>query len=445
MQIGVNHPRSRRLFRRLCTAGLTAAGPSQALFRHVTREGEELHVAGRSYDLRRPCRILAVGAGKASGRMALALERVLGRRLDGGLVVVKHGQAVPTKRIRLLEAAHPFPDRAGQNASTSLLALVQTLAANDLLLVLLSGGASSLLPAPAPGVTLSDKRRVTEKLLKSGASIQEINAVRKHLSLIKGGRLAAATKARVVSLILSDVIGNDLSSIGSGPTAPDSSSYRDACSILRRYHLWKTIPDGVRQHLQKGRQGRIAETPKHGDAIFRRVQNHIIGDNVATVAAVAQAARDAGLATTVLSTTLIGEARDAARNFVAVAGKIVALKTTRRQPSCVIAGGELTVTVRGEGCGGRAQEFALAAALEIEGLEHVWVAGFGTDGIDGPTDVAGAVADGQTVARARQMGLEPSRALTQNDSYNFFKKLGGHIITGPTGTNVNDLYLLIAL
>ncbi len=433
------------LLHRLCAAGLSAADPSQAVSRCVTRVGDELRVGRRVYDLRRLSRMIAVGAGKASAGMTCALERVLGRRLGGGLVVVKHGQTLPTRRVRLLEAAHPIPDRAGQRASTSLLALARTLTADDLLIVLLSGGASSLLPAPVPGVTLSDKRRVTAQLLKCGAGIQEINAVRKHLSMIKGGRLAAATKARVVSLILSDVIGNDLGSIGSGPTAPDSSRYRDACSILRRYQLWENIPEGVRQHLRKGRQGRIVETPKPGDAIFRRVQNHIIGDNVATVAALAQAARDAGLVTTVLSTTFTGEARDAARKFGAIARKIRARQTTRRRPRCVIAGGELTVTVRGKGRGGRAQEFALAAALEIEGLEHVWIAGFGTDGIDGPTDVAGAVADGQTVMRAKQMGLDPIRALSQNDSYSFFKKLGGHIITGPTGTNVNDLYLLIAL
>ncbi len=433
------------LLRRLCAAGLSAADPSQAVSRYVTRAGDELHVGRRVYDIRRRSRILAVGAGKASASMALALERLLGRRLDGGLVVVKRIQTVPTKRVRLLEAGHPLPDRAGQRAGTGMLALVRTLTADDLLVVLLSGGASSLLPVPVPGVSLSNKRHITALLLKYGASIQEVNQVRTHLSMIKGGRLAAATKARVVSLILSDVIGNDLGSIGSGPTAPDPSTYRDACSILRRYRLWEKVPGAVRLHLQKGRQGRIPETPKPGDAMFRRVRNHIIGDNVAAVTAAAQAAREAGLATTVLSTTFTGEAKEAARTFVAAASEIAALDSTRRRPCCVIAGGELTVTVRGKGRGGRAQEFVLAAAIEIEGLEHVWVAGFGTDGIDGPTDVAGAVADGQTVARARRLGLDPRRALNQNDSYGFFKKLGNHIMTGPTGTNVNDLYILLAL
>lgn len=446
MQIGVTHPRVRTLLRRLYAAGLRAANPSEAISRHVTREGKVLRVGRWRYDLHnKKARILVVGAGKASAGMALALERLLGRWLDGGLVVVKHGQTVPTKRIRLLGAGHPLPDRAGQRASNRILALVDDLTTADLLIVLLSGGASSLLPAPVPGVTLPNKRRITEQLLKCGASIQEANTVRKHLSMIKGGRLAAATKARVVSLILSDVIGNDLGSIGSGPTAPDPGTYRDACSILRLYHLWEKIPDGIRRHLRKGRLGRIPETPKPGDAIFRRVGNHIIGDNVATVTAAADAARKAGLATTVLSTMLTGEAREAARTFVATARGIAELDSTRRCPSCVIAGGELTVTVRGRGRGGRAQEFTLAAALEISGLKNVWIAGFGTDGADGPTDAAGAVGDGQTVERARQLGLDPRRALNQNDSYGFFRKLGNHIVTGPTGTNVNDLYILLAL
>ncbi len=445
MRIGVTHPRARTLLRRLCIAGLRAADPAQAVSRYVRRAGDVLQMGGRSYDLNRFGRIFAVGAGKASAGMALTLERLLGRRLEGGLVVVKYGQAVPTKRIKFCEAGHPVPDQAGQRAGARLLGFVRHLTAEDLLIVLLSGGASSLLPAPVPGVTLSDKRRITQQLLKSGADIQEINTVRKHLSMIKGGRLAAATRARVASLILSDVIGNDLGSIGSGPTAPDPATYREACAILQRYELWDKIPKGAKQHLHKGRQGRIAETPKPGDAIFRRVQNHLIGDNVAAVTAVAQEAREAGLATTVLSTTLTGEAREMARQFAGAIREIVDSKAARRRPCCVIAGGELTVTVRGKGRGGRAQEFALAAALEIAGLENVWVAGFATDGVDGPTDVAGAVVDGGTVARARRLGLDLRHALDQNDSYGIFKKLGNHIVTGPTGTNVNDLYILLAL
>lgn len=445
MHIGVTHARTRTLLSRLCKAGLGAADPAEAVFRDVRRIGSRLYAGKRSYDLHRPVRVLVVGAGKASQKMALALERILGRRLDGGLVVVKHGEARQTKRIDLLEAAHPLPDRAGQRASHRVLALVRTLTKDDLLVVLLSGGASSLLPAPVPGVTLSQKRMITQQLLKCGATIQEINAVRKHLSKIKGGRLAATTKARVVSLILSDVIGNDLGSIGSGPTAPDPTTYQDACAILRRYRLWTTIPEAIRTQLKKGQQGRIADTPKPGDGIFRRVHNHVIGDNRTTLAAVAQAARDAGLSATVLPTPVTGEAREAAKAFVATARKIAEARPDKRRPCCVLAGGEPTVTVRGKGRGGRVQEFVLAAALEIAGLERVRVAGFATDGIDGPTDAAGAVVDGQTVKRAKQVGLDPRRMLSRNDSYGFFKKVGGHIMTGPTGTNVNDLYLHLVL
>jgi len=346
--------------------------------------------------------------------------------------------------IEVLEAGHPLPDRSGQKAAERLLGLVRELAPNDLLFVLLSGGASSLLPMPAAGLTLADKQETTQLLLRSGATIQEINTVRKHLSAIKGGRLAAATPARVVSLILSDVLGDDVGTIGSGPTAPDQTTYEDAWKILRRYRLRAAVPARVRTHLAGGVRGAEEETPKPGSSLFRRVQNHIIGNNGAAVEAVAQAARQSGFRPLVLSTSLTGEAKEAAKVFGAIAREIVASGRPVRRPTCVIAGGELTVTVRGKGQGGRAQEFALAAALEIAGLPRVWIAAFATDGTDGPTDAAGAVVHGQTVARAQRAGLIPSEVLLENNAHPFFKKVGGHIISGPTGTNVNDLYLLIA-
>ncbi|MEW6247199.1 MAG: glycerate kinase [Nitrospirota bacterium] len=445
MRVGVPQPRIRALLRRMCAAALSAVDPAEAVRRHVRRKGATLRVGRRTYDLRRDTRILAVGAGKASARMAWALERILGDRLDTGLVVVKYGLAVPTRKIEVVEAGHPVPDRAGERAASKLRALVGGLASNDLLIVLLSGGASSLLPAPVSGLSLADKQKTSQLLLKSGATIQEINTVRKHLSAIKGGQLAAETQARVVSLILSDVIGDDPASIGSGPTAPDPTTYAEACAILRRYGIWKSVPAPVRRHLVAGTEGRVAETPKPGASIFHRVQNLLIGNNRAAVEAAAAAAKTAGIAPVILTTTLTGEAREAAKVFGAIAREIVADDRPVRRPCCLIAGGELTVTVRGSGQGGRAQEFALAAALEIAGLPKVWVAGFATDGTDGPTEVAGAVADGETARRAARSGLDAARALRDNDAYPFFQKLRSHIVTGPTGTNVNDLYVLVSV
>jgi glycerate-2-kinase len=281
--------------------------------------------------------------------------------------------------------------------------------------------------------------------LRSGATIQEMNAVRKHLSCVKGGQLAAATPARVVSLILSDVIGNDLGTIGSGPTVPDSTTFRDAWDILERYGVSADLPATVRRRMEAGLSRSVAETPKPAASLFRRVHNVLVGDNQAAVDAVAHLAKRQGLHPLVLSTTVRGEAREVAKIFGAIAREIAAQRRPVRRPCCVIAGGETTVTVRGQGTGGRAQEFALAAAAEIEGLPNLWVAGFATDGTDGPKPVAGAVVNGETAAQAQHSKLNLIRALRENDAYPFFKKLNAHIVTGPTGTNVNDLYVLLAL
>jgi hydroxypyruvate reductase len=447
MQIAVKQPRVRALLGRLLETGLQAADPAEALRRCVKRDGHTLLVGRHKYDLRNYKRVLVVGAGKASACMAAALESQLGPRLREGLVIVKYGHAVPTKTITVKEAGHPIPDQAGLRATERLLALVRGLTRNDLLFVLLSGGASSLLPAPVSGVTLEEKRRTTDLLLGSGATIQEINVVRKHLSTVKGGRLVSATKARVISLILSDVLGDDLGSIGSGPTSPDPTTYADACDVLRRYGIWRSVPSSVRTYLSKGQRGGHEETPKPGSSLFRLVQNHIIGNNRAVVEAVGREARNAGFHPLVLTTSLTGEAREAAKTFGAIAREIISSGRPAARPALVIAGGELTVTLDGKsrGLGGRAQEFALAAVREIAGLSRVWIAAFGTDGTDGPTDAAGAVVDGRTVIRAKMAGVNPCEYLARHDSYRLFKKLGGHIVTGPTGTNVNDLYLLLVL
>ena len=445
MYIGVKQPRVRALLERMLGAALAAVDPFEAVRCAVKRKGTALQVGKHRYDLNRYTRIFAIGAGKASARMAVALEQRLGTKLTGGAVIVKYGHGARTTFIGIREAGHPVPDLAGQRAAGQILTLLNQLTADDLVFVLLSGGASSLLPAPAPGITLADKQRATALLLRSGATIHEINAVRKHLSAMKGGRMAAATRARMITLILSDVLGDDLGTIGSGPTAPDETTYVDAIQILCRYGIWKKVSSSIRTHLLKGRRGAYPESPKTGARIFRRVQNQIIGNNQAAVETIFRVAQQSGLHPLILTTSMQGEAREAAKWFGALAREIIATGRPIERPACLIAGGELTVTVRGDGRGGRAQEFSLAAARELAGLPNVWVAGFGTDGTDGPTDAAGAVVDGQTLARAAQLDVDPMNYLERNDAYQFFKTVGGLIHTGPTGTNVNDLYLLIAL
>jgi len=416
-----------------------------ALRRAVRKRGDILTVGSRRYDLRHYDRVVVVGAGKATAPMARAIEGILGSRLHSGLVIVKYGHGVSTKRIVVEEASHPIPDRAGVLAAKRLRSIAASLTDRDLLIVLLSGGASSLMPAPIHGITLADKQRVTRQLLRSGAEISEINSVRKHLSSLKGGRLAESTRATVVTLILSDVLGDDVSAIASGPTAPDPTTYDGAVACLKRYKIWSQVPRTVRDHLERGRRGQIPETPKARSAVFRRVHNEIIGNSRLALGSLMRIARKAGLRTVLLSMTMTGEARIVGAQFGALARKIIDEKRPVAKPCCLMAGGETTVTVMGGGKGGRAQEFAVAAAKVIAGLPNVWVVAVGTDGTDGPTDVAGALVGGRTVAQADRLGIDLDSALSRNDTYPALKRLGSHIITGPTGTNVNDLYLLFVI
>ncbi len=433
------------LVRKLITAGLNAADPYRALLDRVSFNGHTLQVGPQIYDLSLVDRVIAVGAGKASARMGQALESVLGPKLEEGLVIVKTGHTLPTKRMAVLEAGHPIPDRAGLHATQRLLSLVKNLSPRDLLLVLLSGGASSLLPAPVPGVTLTDKQRTTRLLLRSGATINEINIVRKHLSLVKGGGLASSTHAKIVTLILSDVIGDDLGSIGSGPTVGDPSTFADAVGVLKRYRIWRSVPAAVRHYLGSGQKGTVPETLKPGSRRVRSVHHQIIGNNQIMVEAVSHGAEMMGLRTIRFSTAVMGEASLAAKRVTALAKTIAAGHRIMKRPCCVVAGGETTVTVTGKGKGGRAQEFAAAAACEIAGLSSAWVVALGSDGTDGPTDAAGAMVSGETLARAKKLGVDLPSAVNRHDTYPALKALGCHIHTGPTGTNVNDLYLLLLL
>jgi hydroxypyruvate reductase len=433
------------LIRKLIATGLTAVDPYRALLKAVSRKGRLLQVGRQTYDLGHFDRIIAVGAGKASARMAQAIEHILGEKLEQGLVVIKNGHCVSTKRIAVVEAGHPIPNRAGQRAANRIRSLVQGLTPRDLLIVLLSGGASSLLPDPVPGITLTDKQRTACLLLRSGAMIDEMNAVRKHLSRMKGGGLALSTQATIATLVLSDVIGDDISTIGSGPTAPDPTTFADAIAVLQRYKIWRVVPSAVRRHLLQGNRGTVPETLKPGSPRLRSVHHTIIGNNRVMLDAVVRTAKQERLNTFRLSTAITGEARTEAKRFVGHALRFIRQAGRVRRPSCIVAGGEPTVMVTGSGKGGRAQEFAAAAALHLTGVANVWLAALGTDGTDGPTDVAGAVVTGETATRAAIAGINFRLALKGHDTYPAFKTLRCHIRTGPTGTNVNDLYLLLLL
>ncbi len=426
----------RRQALRIFRAAVKAAAPAAAVSRHLKLRGNTLLAGQLRYRLKDFSNIYVIGAGKAGAQMALAVERLLGPRITAGLVNVPAGESARLRRIKLNVSGHPFPDRQGQQGAARIAEIAREAGPRDLVLCLISGGASALLPLPAPPVTLAEKQETTRLLLHCGANIHEFNCVRKHISLVKGGGLARlAYPATVLTLILSDVIGDDLDVIGSGPTVPDRTTFADARAVFDKYAIWDQVPPGVRQRLSAGNM----ETPKPGDPIFAKVRNVIVGSNRLAVDAAARQARALGFRTLVLSTTVQGEAREVARVFASVAQEIRATGRPVKPPACIIAGGETTVTIRGTGLGGRNQEFALAAALDIAGLENVVVLSAGTDGADGPTDAAGAMADGTTTAR----GHDAVGMLANDDSYHFFEPLGDLIKTGPTGTNVADIQILL--
>lgn len=378
--------------------------------------------------------------------MARAAEQALGGRIDEALAVDTTA-AAPLERTRLRLAGHPLPDERGLAAAAEVEALARGLGPRDLLLVLLSGGASALLPAPVPGVSLDDKAALTRQLLHAGAAIGEVNTVRKHLSRLKGGSLArAASGARVACLLLSDVVGDDLSTIASGPTVPDPTTFADALAVLRRRGLLETTPVSVRRHLEAGARGARPETPKAGDALFRRVATRIVGSNRLSIAAGAREARRQGLRPMVLTSSLEGEAREAARVLVAILRECVEEGRPAAPPVCLLAGGETTVTVRGPGQGGRNQELVVAAVEALSTFPGpAVVASLATDGIDGVGGAAGGVADDESARRAALLGLAPAGAfLETSDSRSFLGPLGDLIVTGPTGTNVVDLTVLLA-
>jgi glycerate-2-kinase len=408
----------------------------------VTLEAGVLRVAGSPVPCDAPLVVLAVG--KAAAGMAAALEAVAGARIAGGLVVTAPGHGAALRHLALREAAHPVPDARSQVAAVEALDLVASAPAEAVLLVLLSGGASSLLAGPAPGLSLDDLARTTAVLLGAGCDIEEQNAVRKHLSAVSGGRLGRAARSRRIEVLaVSDVPGDRLDVIGSGPFEPDPTTYADALAAVTRRALRAELPGRVIEHLEAGVRGEREETPKPGDPALARVRTRLLATNRTAIDAACAAARARGLEATCLTSALAGEARRAGRRIAAVARAAVGARAAGgRRGRCLVAGGETVVTVRGGGRGGRSQELALAAALELDGLPRVALLAAGTDGRDGPTDAAGAHADGGTAARGRALGLDPAAALEDNDSHGFFAAEGGLFRIGPTGTNVMDLVLL---
>jgi len=412
-------------------AALDAAEPQHAVLRHLKSDGRTLIAGRQRYRLMETERVFVIGAGKASAAMASAVERLLGRRITDGLVTVPDGVTSRVRRIKLQHARHPLPDQRGVEGAHAIAEMARQATERDLVICVISGGASALLPAPAAGLTLEQKQGITKALLNGGATIHELNAVRKHLSAIKGGQLAAlAYPARVIALILSDVIGDDLDVIGSGPTVGDRATVEDACAVLAKYGV--TEPQGV-----------LRETPKPGDPRLSRVQNLIVGSNALAINAAATKAKELGYKPLVLSTFIDGETRDVAAMHAAIAKEILAKDRPAKRPVCILSGGETTCTVRGSGMGGRNQEFVLAAALALQGAPQTTIFSAGTDGLDGPTDAAGAIADGNTIARAAELGFDARAYLANNDSYHFFEPLNALIKTGPTGTNVMDVRLLL--
>lgn len=398
-------------------------------------------------------RVVVVGAGKAAASMAVAVERAWPDVPMTGLVVTRYAHGLPTRSIEVVEAGHPVPDEAGEGATAKMLALAGALGPDDLLLALISGGGSSLMAAPAPGLTIDHLQLLNRALLASGASIGEMNVVRKHASGIAGGRLAQAAAARgaeVVALIISDVTGDDPASIASGPCATDPSTYRDALDIVKRHRI--DLPYAVRNHLQRGSDGAIEETPKPGDPGFARISNRVVATAHASLEAAAAYFRSQGIAAAVLGDTVTGEAREVAKVHAALAREVRVHGQPWKAPVALISGGECTVTLRPSntrdvhverGRGGRCSEFLLSLAIELNGMAGCYALACDTDGIDGSEDNAGAILAPDSIARAREGGVNAQARLDANDAWGFFDALDDLVVTGPTRTNVNDYRVVL--
>jgi glycerate 2-kinase len=427
----------------LFNAAVDAVRPHNLIYNNVRREGDNLIIKDKKIDLSTVKNLYVIGAGKATALMAQAVEELLEDKITKGIIIVKYGHACPLKKIITREAGHPIPDAQGVKATEELLNLVSSLEKNDLVICLISGGGSSLLTDLPQGSNLEDLKQLFDLLLKSGANIQEMNVVRKHISKVKGGNLAKSIyPAQLVSLILSDVVGDPLDVIASGPTVPDSSTFQEAIAVLKKYKLEDQINLKIKNLLERGEKGEISETPKQGDSIFSNTFNIIVGSNQIAIHAAAEKAKSLGLNPEIVSSEIEGEAKSVATELVSVAKKISSEKSLKK-PVCLLMGGETTVTITGNGKGGRNQELALAAAIALQNSEGITILSGGTDGNDGPTDAAGAVVNSYTYANALKNNLNPNEYLDKNDSYHFFEREKGLLMTGPTLTNVMDIMIAI--
>ncbi len=430
---------------KILSSALDAVDPKEAVLRKLSRVGDVLLVEGARYDLERFKRIYVVGGGKAGGPMAEAVESLLGDYIAGGTINLLRGTEGEYRvaHLRLVGASHPVPDDYGVRGVREMLEMVSGLTRDDLVIVLISGGGSALMPCPAEGITLDDLQSVTAKLLKKGATINDLNAVRKHLDGFKGGQLSKKCyPASVLSLILSDVVGDPLDTIASGPTAPDSTTWRDAVEVLRRYGVWDDAPISIRMRIEDGLEGNIPDAPKENDPIFVNTKNVLVANNSCAAEAATKRASELGYSSMVLSTMVEGEARVIGGVYAGISREIVCKGRPLAPPAALLIGGETTVDVKGSGKGGRNQEVTLGAAKKISGLPCL-VASLATDGVDGPTDSAGALVDGATLHRVDAEKLSVDKALGENDAYPLLKRLGNLLVTGPTGTNVNDLALIL--
>lgn len=430
--------------RKIFLHAIKAADPYTGVKNAVNLAEDNITIAGEIYPFDKFTRVIVIGAGKASARMGRAVEDVLGESVSDGWINTKYGHGVPLSRIKVHECGHPVPDESGVEGTRRIVDLLKSADEHTLVISLLSGGGSALMPAPVEGITLEEKQEVTRLLLNAGASIGELNAVRKHLSIIKGGGMARlASPARLHVLILSDVIGDKLDTIASGPAVYDRSTFRDCIDICTKYHCMNSLPTGVRQRFLSGADGDIPETAKEGDAFLSCALNTLIGNNRLSVEAARKKAVEMGYNTVLLTTVLEGEAAETGTFFASMASEIITSGNPVPKPACVIAGGETTVTVKGDGKGGRNQEMALSAAVRLSGFSGVAFLSGGTDGTDGPTDAAGGVVDGNTVNMGNDLNLDIHEYLRRNDSYNYLEKVGGLVKTGPTGTNVMDIQILL--
>lgn len=421
-------------------AALNAVDPYQLIREQVIRKGDTLVVSEKEHiELSQFDRIFLCGAGKGAAPITRAMEELLSDRLDGGDIIVKYDHLAELQKINLHEAAHPVPDENGLRSTEILLTNLDNLTERDCVFVLLTGGGSALLESLPDEIKLDDLQKLSSVLLQCSATIHEINCIRKHISLIKGGQLAKKIyPARCVTLALSDVIGDDLSVIASGPTSPDPTTFDDALVILEKYEVTDKIPAVILNHLKRGSEGKIPDTPKREDQVFKKVTNIVIGNNRLALNKAKETAESLGFKTIILTSMLEGEAREIARVVASIISEVQVTGTPIKKPACILLGGEPTVKIQGTGKGGRNQELALAVALSNINEPYVCVS-VGSDGTDGPTDAAGAIVDHTTLNRAESAGLNAQEYLKNNDSYNFFAPLGDLIITGPTGTNVMDV------